>query len=361
MLKSKALLLLIALCLNTLSFSLLANDQQQRQADLIKEILDLSRTPSENIPKHYTPNTWLLELPNWFESHFIYGHRHIPNTTVRSILRHKNQIIWDKTYHTDDWGNRAMPSSYQFSAKKPSITLMGCSFIIGPGLADDETIMYNLGQLLPQYNIRNISTVGGGPHMTLAQLQTLGEEYISADQEDIFIFNFSESEHLGRANGFMLELGWLDKSPYYERVDTSQGVRMVSNGSFLEARPLMTKLLNYLRTHFFSTQSDYHIPPIMDYHRDNLCLMFKEMKLTIKKHNPKAQFFVLYYPMSHGINDYYPECFKKYDLNELRPTHIPGTVGLTTHPHDFHPNIRGARQIAKAIYGELKQQGALKK
>lgn len=353
--------LLINLYLVTLGDALKANDQQTDNDALVKEILDLSRLPSERIDKYYTPDTWINEFPNWFEPHFIYGHRHVPNITVRSILRNKNQIIWDKIYRTDDWGNRAMPSDYQFSDKKPSLTLMGCSFIIGPGLEDNETIMYNLAQLLPHYNIKNISTVGGAPNITLAQLQTLSDEYINGDKSDIYIYNFSESEHLGRANGFMLELGWLDKSPYYERVDTPEGERMVSNGSFLEARPFTTKLLNYLRTNFFSNQSDYHIPPIMDYHRENLCLMFKEMKITIEKNNPNARFYVLHYPMSQQVNDYYPECFKKHGINELSPEKIDGIPGETTHPHDFHPNVEGARKIAQVIYNVLKQHGAFKK
>lgn len=321
---------------------------------LLSEILDLKQTPSENVPKHFSKNSWFVETPKWFKPVPYMGYTQKENLTIRSVLRHRNKIIWNKTYHTDSDGNRSRPPGRQYSENKDSIYLMGCSYIFGPGLNDNETITHQLGNLLPNYNVKNISTLGSGPHMTLAQLQNETKYYSASPREDIYIYNYSELEHLARANGLMKELSWTAITPYYEIIDEESRERLVTKGNFETARPIMTKTLNFLKKYIISS-SGTQLPAPNDSHREKICLMFKEMKETIQKHNPKAKFYVSHYAMAPVTSPYYDECLRKHHIASLKPPRLESKENETVYPYEYSPTPLATRIMARGLYETLKK------
>lgn len=344
---------MILICLFNFLTLLWAQEQPNVPNEaLLKEILNLKKTPPADFPKHFSgKNSWLVETPLWFKPVPYMGYTQKENLTIRSVFRYRNKIIWDKTYHTDLDGNRARPSGRLYSENKDSIYLMGCSYIFGLGLNDNETITHQLSNLLPNFNVKNISVIGSGPHVSLAQLQNESKYFSPQPKEDIYIYNFSELEHLARSNGLMKEITWTNITPYYEIDQSEEG--LVTRGSFQTARPIMTKALSFLKKYVF-TADDYQLPAPNNFHRKKVCLMFKEMKETIKKYNPKAKFYVSHFAMAPTPPPYYDECLKKYDIKSLKPPRLEKKENETVYPYDYHPNPRGTRLMAKGLYETLK-------
>ena len=81
------------------------------------------------------------------------------------------QRLYDVTYHMDAWGWRVGPGPAPSHAPRAAVFL-GCSFTLGVGLADDETLPALIeGQSGGAIACYNFGMDGYGPHQALALLE----------------------------------------------------------------------------------------------------------------------------------------------------------------------------------------------
>lgn len=321
----------------------------------INDILDLTKSPKYTPADQLGGKGYILRTIPWGDHDPIYGYKFKSPLETRTILRHENKIVYDKTYHMIGGLKRAVPQRVE-GHKEGRITIMGCSFIFGSGLDDDETIMANLACLMPSYEIDNISLIGSGPNITLANLELEQYQAPKIGDNDIYIYVYSEAEHLTRANGFMIPLEWVGTSPFYKKM----GDHLERDGTIEEAWPMRSKILTWMRKYISTPLGiDYDFPPIRDVHREYVCDLFEQMDKTIKSRNEKAEFFIYYYPMSPPPDDYYHRCFKERGVATLPFQGIRGHE--LRYEFDGHPNPSGAKKIAELLKENLEDQVTLKK
>ncbi len=321
------------------------------QEEIIREILDTTQQPKLISADQFGGKGYIYRSEPWGDNDSIYGYKFRSPLKTREILRYEDTIIYDKVYHIDGPLTRRVPQT-QLEAPENTVTIMGCSFMFGVGLNDDETIMANLTRELPNTQVDNITLIGSGPNNTLAYLEET--HTFRPGQEEIYIYTFSEDEHVTRANGFMVPLEWLATSPYYKEEQVNGKRRMVRTGTIEEHWPVRSKVLTWLRNYLFiPLQINRDFPPIRDSHREYTCNLIEQMDREIKSKNPKAQFYVYYYPFSPPPNDYYHQCFSERGINELSFQKIKAQ-GLR-YPHDGHPNEQGSQIIARDIVRALRE------
>lgn len=323
-----------------------ANDEVDIQTK-VADILDLSKKPIYTPATQFGGKGYALGTESWGNEDAVLGYKYRFPVTTREILRYEDKIIYDKTYNIVSELKRFIPQA----SSNPSsgrITLMGCSYVFGVGLDDDETIMANLSRLMPSYEIDNLALIGSGPNITLAYLEERNYQAPKHGKEDIYIYVYSEAEHLTRANGFMIPLEWMGTSPHYELIENNGARTMKRQGTIIDAHPLRAKLLNWMRNYVsIALGLDYDFPPIVDSHREYVCNLFEQMNKVILSHNPKAKFYIQYYNFGMPPKDYYHRCFAERGISELPLKLLESRSNL--HPHDAHPNEKGALKIAQFI------------
>lgn len=349
----KTILLTLAL-LSLQAGSVLANDQEVSTEAKIEDILDLSKKPIYTPADQFGGRGYNLLTNPWGHPDELLGYRYQFPLTTRSILRYEDEIIFDKTYNIIAGLKLFVPQSAE-NHPKGRITLMGCSFVFGIGLNDDETLMARLSELRPKYEIDNLALIGSGPNTILAYLEELNYSPPVQGEEDIYIYVFSEAEHVTRANGFMIPLEWAGGTPHYQLTQNGSERTMKRNGSLTSAQPIRAQILKWLRQYVsIPLGLSFDFPPILDSHREYVCNLFEHMDKVIKGHNPKAKFYIFHYPFnSPGVFDYYSDCLAKRKISVLPLKNLKSIGNL--HPYDSHPNEEGAKILAETLNEALKK------
>jgi hypothetical protein len=284
---------------------------------------------------------------------------HCHNCSVRDIYRSAEgaEIIWDATYHYDQYANRIVPNQSE-KEHNNFINLMGCSMAFGFGLKDEQTLSYKLASKLPDnYAHYNSTRVGSGPHTIYHDLVTKPElPYIKEKDNGVFIYIFSEQIHLPRANGFARELAWLQNTHYYEIEDD----KLVSHGNFMKARPFISKFYIFVSEIYdrFKALQKLNFPPVLSSHRQVTCRLVDGIRNEIKKRYPNSQFLIYHYPLFGPDSEELIDCFKEHNLTYLAPKHmdlVPKNLIRLSLPHDNHPNQKMTELMSNDLMEHLRQ------
>jgi hypothetical protein len=135
------------------------------------------------------------------------GYRMRPSTQFHA----RKPNCYDVVYTTDSFGRRLVASGAPSSAARPGLILFRCSYTFGEGLADEDTLQY---QLRRDFDVVNYAAYGYGVQNTLALLRSgrLEHELPPGDGLGVFIvypFHFRRSL-VGS------DERWLFSSPYFE-------------------------------------------------------------------------------------------------------------------------------------------------
>lgn len=136
---------------------------------------------------------------DYFTPDSITGYKAKPNVRVTSLKKNDDEIIYDVSYTSNDFGYRLTPNSNLDSTH--CILFFGDSFTIGEGLNDEQTLPYFLNQHM-HFKIFNFGFHGYGNHQALALLQSGEVARITQGCESYIAFYESLPGHIQRANGF---------------------------------------------------------------------------------------------------------------------------------------------------------------
>lgn len=123
-----------------------------------------------------------------------------PGGRSHHVRRYRGDTLFDVTYTLDARGLRSGPPDAS-DAPRACILIFGCSFAFGGGLADEDTLSYQLArQLKGKRLVRNFAVGGYGPHHMLAMIRN-GSVEARADCVPTDALYVTISEHVLRAAG----------------------------------------------------------------------------------------------------------------------------------------------------------------
>lgn len=112
------------------------------------------------------------DYPQKYFSASDLGFQPVPGVHKATKYDSRHNLIYDINYTIGKDRFRVTPNSSN-KKNKLSINFFGCSFMIGEGVNDLDTIPAKFGILAPQYNLKNYGSHGFGAHQALRILTGL--------------------------------------------------------------------------------------------------------------------------------------------------------------------------------------------
>ena len=153
------------------------------------------------------------------------GMRPKKNITISHVKTINSSPIYETEYTIDQHGLRVAPP-YDRKTNKGAVLFFGCSFTIGEGVRDTETMPYMTGLLSGQrYAIYNFGFHGYGPQQMLAAFEHgLVKDIVTVEPN--YIIYQAIPYHIERVAGLM---SWFPHAPRYRSVGNG---RVVAAGNF---------------------------------------------------------------------------------------------------------------------------------
>jgi hypothetical protein len=195
----------------------------------VLRVLPSGRTPVGRFPNPYdtTPDPDL-------------GYRLKPSSRFHAVkLRDNGNACYDVVYTTDAFGRRIVDTPPRAAeAPQPRLVLFGCSYTLGEGLADEETLQFKLGR---RFDVINYAAHGYGPQHTLALLRgdRPRRELPEGEARGLYVlYPF----HLARAV-VTSDQAHVAYSPYFE---LGADATLRQYASFASRRPLRARIYRLL-------------------------------------------------------------------------------------------------------------------
>lgn len=284
----------------------------------------------------------------------VVGPKGAPNVRVRSVKRVDGSVIYDATYTTDEFGRRSAYASPPVG-KKEFLAFFGCSYTFGEGLADDETLPWQVAALAPEYRVYNYGCSGYGPQQMLAKLESGEFAREVAEKSGVIVYVFIP-HHVRRAIGSMrVATKWGRTFPNYV-IDPEGGV--IRNGNFTTGRPTLTRWYNFLggidTFRFFGVDFPLFIK---GRHLDFAARIVRRAEEVFDSNFANSRFRILLYPGSaqsemsgKAIIPYLRERGIEYlDFTSLVDMRQAGF----TIKGDDHPSPAAHKKVAEALVKEL--------
>lgn len=171
------------------------------------------------------------------------GSTYRANCRTRWRGRLGGRVYFDKAFSTDAFGRRVTPQS-GMAARRRLVLFTGCSFTVGQGAADDETMPYFFGEASPGSRVLNYAHGGHGPQQALLRVERsmTPEALGSYDGRPLLVYVLI-SDHLFRASGARRFLGNYGAGFPSYAVRPDGGVAL--EGSFEHAHPWRTLLARW--------------------------------------------------------------------------------------------------------------------
>ncbi|OGX33790.1 MAG: hypothetical protein A3C36_06295 [Omnitrophica WOR_2 bacterium RIFCSPHIGHO2_02_FULL_52_10] len=207
----------------------------------------------------------------------------------RSFLKNMDtgEYIYDVNYTIDEFGRRVtiVPGREQ---RDQYILFMGCSFMYGEGVQDNETLPFHVGRMTTEYLPYNYAFHGLGPFDLLAKLENLDLRSQVQEKDGLLIYLFMD-DHVKRVTGAMSVMKWKGNQVYYA-VD-HQG-DFVRHGSFNTGRSFLTPLYKILLKSRILRYFNVDIPKIGTSHIELTAKVIEAMKNEYQKKFGSEKFYV---------------------------------------------------------------------
>lgn len=222
------------------------------------------------------------------------------NVSQRSVVKvaSTGETVFDVTYSTDEYGRRITPGQ-EGSGRNKHLLLMGCSFVFGIGVDQEDTLPAKVAQQTRSHRVYNFGLPGSSP----AHFLELGAEDEFWDgikeREGAAAFIFMD-DHINRALGTMSVTGnWGQNMPYV--VENENGLLEVK-GTFQTDRAFTTNLYSWLwqseivkafgiNLPWKTTQRDF----------DFIARIYMQIKALYQQRFPNQKFLVVGYPGAHSF------------------------------------------------------------
>lgn len=281
-----------------------------------------------------------------------------PNIQFQGVAKKSDgstAITWNVT--SDSLGRRKTPGK---SLGKQHAIFFGCSYTLGEGLNDDQTLPYHATIQDEQFKAYNLGVSGG----SIAESIPLVERSHFLDEinesNGIAIFTFIAA-HLERFCGDWRLVGtWLNNRSALKK--TPEG-DYTSDGLWKDTHPLYAKASAFLDPSYFLKWVNPKFCHLNGNIIEEYALALNSLrKLYWKKFGEHNRFVVVLYPNGQQTDEGYlaPQAMKKY-LDQLKIEYIDYssrslasmTEELTCIPSDNHPNGEANRILGGMIRQDL--------
>jgi hypothetical protein len=287
------------------------------------------------------------------------------NVACKSQRYYGNELVYDITYHNNQFGLRVSPHDLENSYSSRgdecrNIIFFGCSFTVGQGLNDNETFPYLVEELSNgKFKTYNLGFHGYGPHQMLRALETGLLDKIVSDKKPCLAIYSALTDHVERSAGQYPHVIYHIDSPRYV-VNNSGSVKYV--GKFRdEGRVRVMTALNpflaksqlgekiRLRQKLFNrarTQEDIRL---------FVGIIKRSQELFVAKYG--GPFYVIFWslPSSRDYDLILSELHKA-KINIITTREIFKAKALPEKyriRHDGHPNQLANREIARYLLDHL--------
>jgi hypothetical protein len=337
----------------------IASDLASKEKE-IQQFLDLNSEAYKSLSMPSLNSSYQWRYPNETIPDPDVGYRHIPNGEIRHIVRTEKEIVFDVTYHFDEYGRRKADIR-EAEKRDKFIALFGCSFTYGNAIQDNETLNYFFAKELNRYYPYNygIAAMGANAALGLAESGRLKKEI--PQREGVFLYIFIDS-HVNRTVGNLPSLSWNFGSPFYEIVDGQP----INKGSFLTGRPITSKLLLglYSFLYNFTNLGNREFPPTLSKDQRYTCAILKGIKNRLASDFPSSPFYVVKHPTGGGMNTVLKSCLEESGVSlitfsdEFEKQFHQSDANLSV-KYDGHPNGLANKIIAAELVKILKEQKVL--
>lgn len=252
----------------------------------------------------------------------------------------------DYTYHYDSRLRRVVPGISK-EAKNSFVLFMGCSFVFGHGLNDEESLPFYFQSLWPESRVYNYGFLGAGPHSLLKRIENrpLFEEV--SQGSGVVFFNFLPVQ-LHRVLGRAHTLAYQSGAPLFSWRDG----KLVSLGSFRDVNPASTRVYEFFaRSYVLRNLLPYPANSADDYRL--YCRVLKKLKETVVEQLPAARFIVTNW---FGQNGRPLEGCLAEEGVEFWNFDIPRDPALQNHWDGQHPSAFENKKFAELLVKRLREE-----
>jgi hypothetical protein len=311
--------------------------------------------PTYPAPRGYRPE---LLLPTRFDPNPFgnYGSLpfFLPVRSARSwrLMKRGTKVI-DYHFEIDSFARRWTPDTSQTNSSRQYLIFLGCSFVFGEGVSDQETLPSFASRYSNHFHSYNYGIMGASPGDSYLRLREIRKEQELAEKSGWVIYVYMD-HHLPRLVGPLSMLTtWAGHKNHYV-IDPNGEIR--TDGHFDELVPHQIAVYKTLRKSSFFRWLKIDWPPRA--HESDWELMakiFTAMKKTAKERLQARHFAVLIFPGSETARHLIPYLEKQgiayldyshWDMNML-------THGNPWFPYDKHPTPATYELIAKSLVLEL--------
>lgn len=283
----------------------------------------------------------------------LLGYKPRPNESVRVVLKHRGQMLYDVRYTFDAAGRRVTPRQPSAGAKR-ALLFFGDSLTFGEGVNEDETLPYYVGQAVPSAAAYNYGFKGYGPHQMLAKLEEGDLPREVPIRRAMAIYTLID-DHVARAIGSMVPYtGWASNAPHY----VLERGRPVRRGSFKTGRPgLQNGLYDLLgRSHILKYFRIDLPPALTDRHLQLVCGIVSACREAFERQFASEGFYAVCYPgeVHEAVSRRLIPMLRARGLTVLDYSTLSGWDAQRLRiPYDGHPTAEANRLLAAQLVKDL--------
>lgn len=266
------------------------------------------------------------------------------NSIFYGGLRENNKVIYSYSATIDSEGRR-ITSNFKTNKKfQKHFVIMGCSFVFGSGLKDQDTLPWQIQKKMPQYKSYNLSFPGYGPNSILARALNFNFFSKINPSEGIAVYIYI-NDHVNRSLGIADRnsiINWRANLAYLE--ETSP-FKFEFKGSMKSNMPLRYKISSWLTNSYTASLFLLNFPIIFESDVARFVRQIKAIKTEyLKNTNENNKFYFVFYPASPDNDPHQALIIKYLNKYEIDYLNYSGTTTLkviTNKPillPDSHPN-----------------------
>lgn len=275
-----------------------------------------------------------------------YGPREDTSFQLQLMKKNRFYKVYDAHY-TFENGRRKIPNNNDSS--KQHVLFMGCSFILGDGLNDNQTLPYFLNKYAEQtFNSKNYAFSGYGPHQALRLIEN--KELFDSTESNTLVFLLLP-QHISRAAGMNKRD---ENTPKYIIEDK----KLKYAGRFSERK----NSSNYIENIYYSSAIYNKLlkPKISQEDSERIFLILEQMNSLLKKKNVRFILLIhdairIYDGKNHLKNHetYIYNRIKNSDIEHYYISSVIPNIKENNQNYfikgDGHPNENYNKELAKFL------------
>jgi hypothetical protein len=269
---------------------------------------------------------------------------------------HGKDVIVDRAYTIDPrWARRLVPGE---DAKHVDEFLIfgGCSYFFGDGLADDETLPYQVGKQLPHARVYNYGSSGSSTGEAWLRLKTIRTRGEIAESHGTVLYDFIDDD-LARSMGAMSVIGTWGSGRHHFFLNGKGEPE--TDGPFRSVQPIRTAIFRLLEE---SNILRYFGVDIPWWNGDEDWRLLVRLVVAMKSEATRlgaGKFYLLFWPGSRLSTRMIPY-LEKEKIDYIDYSHWEMgrlTRGPAKLAYDGHPTAEADRILADSLVQVLQAGG----